>query len=154
MKHRSISIVAVAGAVMLASSFAVGAARAQEPPRCLDNSGGFSVAAGVQYADANGAWECAPGSPAASAGGWVRLDPTPTLPEHENTINAGPAPVKTSITKVHGHGVTPFVSPAVWAAGAAGAFVVAILATVVARKRQAPRLNGSLQLREVRRAQR
>jgi len=79
MRRASTSVAVIAGLVLAASVTGLGNAGAQQPQECFNNSGKATVDAGVRYTDENGVWVCAPGSPSASIGGWVRLELPPTV---------------------------------------------------------------------------
>lgn len=78
MRKASATSAVIAGLILVLPMTGAGTTGAQQP-QCLNNSGEYTVDAGFQYTDANGTWVCAPNSPSASAGGWVRLEPTPTV---------------------------------------------------------------------------
>lgn len=78
MRKASVTLAVIAGLILVLPMTGAGTAGAQQT-QCLNNSGTYTVDVGFQYTDANGTWVCAPDSPSASAGGWVRLEPTPTV---------------------------------------------------------------------------
>lgn len=152
MRKASIAVAVITGLVLVASVAGVGDAGAQQPDHCLDNGGAYKVNAGVQYADADGAWVCAPGSVSASAGGWIRLQ-APATPANNTipvTVTNNTNPV-TNNGKHHGGIGVPARLPLPAWIGAAIVILAALVTLAIVRRRSGPRLAGTVKLEEVRR---
>lgn len=140
MRRASTSVALTAGLVLAASVTGTGNAGAQQLQKCLNNSGKATVDTGVRYTDENGVWVCAPWSPSASAGGWVRLELPPTV---EPTATPPPPPAAAA-SPPKGLDVVELAV----AIGALVAVVAAAGAAVAGIRRRRPRPIGRLQVHD------
>jgi hypothetical protein len=155
MRRATIFVAAITGLALVVSVTGAGKAGAQQPDHCLDNSGEYSVNAGVQYADADGAWVCAPGSVSASAGGWIRLEPQPTPVNNTPAVAVANTTNPATNNGTHHGGIGVLApSPRMALIGVGAVLVTALVALLAVRQRSAPRLTGTVKLEEVRRGQR
>ncbi len=155
MRKAPILVTVIIGIALLTSVLGVGDAGAQQAEHCLGNDGGYTVAAGAQYADADGSWVCAPGSVSASAGGWMRLEgaTSPANNATPVTVINSPNPINNPSEDNGGIGVPASLSLPLLIA-AVVIIITALVALALVRLRSGPRLTGTVKLEEVRRGQR